>query len=162
MNKNIGFTLIEVLITMLVMAVGLLGLAGMQMTGLKNNQSAYNRSQATQLAYDMADRIRTNMIESIKGEDSIYITKAPTAALVKTECATISTTCTPVVMAENDLFLWNQAISAILTEGVGLIEVNNTIFSITINWDDNRDGTVDHDSTNSTPDDPNFKMDFQL
>ena len=60
MNKNAGFTLIEVLIAMLVLAVGLLGLAGLQATSLRNNQSAYNRSQATQLAYDIADRMRAN------------------------------------------------------------------------------------------------------
>ena len=61
MKTNTGFTLIEVLIAMLVLAVGLLGLAGLQATSLKNNQSAYNRSQATQLAYDMADRMRANV-----------------------------------------------------------------------------------------------------
>jgi type IV pilus assembly protein PilV len=44
MNKNAGFTLIEVLIAMLVLAVGLLGLAGLQATSLKNNQSAYNHA----------------------------------------------------------------------------------------------------------------------
>ena len=60
MNKNAGFTLIEVLIAMLVLAVSLLGLAGLQATSLRNNQSAYNRSQATQLAYDLADRMRAN------------------------------------------------------------------------------------------------------
>ncbi len=64
MKTNTGFTLIEVLIAMLVLAVGLLGLAGLQATSLRNNQSAYNRSQATQLAYDLADRMRANFTES--------------------------------------------------------------------------------------------------
>ena len=61
MKTHSGFTLIEVLISMLILAVGLLGLAGLQATGLRNNLSAYNRSQATQLAYDMADRMRANV-----------------------------------------------------------------------------------------------------
>ncbi|MCX7101946.1 MAG: type IV pilus modification protein PilV, partial [Methylobacter sp.] len=61
MKQTAGFTLIEVLIAMLVLAVGLLGLAGLQATSLKSNQSAYNRSQATQLAYDLADRMRANV-----------------------------------------------------------------------------------------------------
>ena len=60
MKKNTGFTLIEVLIAMIVLAVGLLGLAGLQATSLRNNQSAYNRIKATQLAYDIADRMRAN------------------------------------------------------------------------------------------------------
>src|SRR5664280_455779 len=81
MNKNSGFTLLEVLIAMLVLAVGLLGLAGLQATSLRNNQSAYNRSQATQLAYDLADRMRNNASVSAN-----YLTTfmAPTAAT----CAT--------------------------------------------------------------------------
>jgi prepilin-type N-terminal cleavage/methylation domain-containing protein len=45
-ERSSGFTLIEVLIAMLVLAVGLLGLAGLQATRLRNNQRAYNRNQA--------------------------------------------------------------------------------------------------------------------
>ncbi|HBA32699.1 MAG TPA: type IV pilus modification protein PilV, partial [Gammaproteobacteria bacterium] len=55
-----GFTLLEVLIALVILSVGLLGLAGLQTTGLRNNHSAYLRSQATLLAYDITDRIRAN------------------------------------------------------------------------------------------------------
>jgi type IV pilus assembly protein PilV len=63
-DKNTGFTLIEVLIAMLVLAGGLLGLAGLQAASLSNGQSAYNRSQATQLAYQLADNMRPISQES--------------------------------------------------------------------------------------------------
>jgi len=56
-----GFTLLEVLIAVVVLSIGLLGLAGLQTTGLRNNQDAYARTQAATLANDMADRIRSNM-----------------------------------------------------------------------------------------------------
>jgi type IV pilus assembly protein PilV len=55
-----GFTLIEVLIAVLVLAVGLLGLAGLQLAGMKSNHSAYLRSQATIAAYDLLDRMRAD------------------------------------------------------------------------------------------------------
>lgn len=55
-----GFTLLEVLVAMLVLSIGLLGLAGLMASSLRNNQSAYYRSQATWLAYDVIDRMRTN------------------------------------------------------------------------------------------------------
>lgn len=55
-----GFTLLEVLIAMVVFAIGMLGLAGMQGTALKDNNDAYMRSQAVFFAYDMGDRIRAN------------------------------------------------------------------------------------------------------
>lgn len=55
-----GFTLLEVLVAILVLSIGLLGLAGLMASSLRNNHSAYYRSQATWLAYDVIDRMRTN------------------------------------------------------------------------------------------------------
>ena len=59
-SRNEGFTLIEVLVAALVLAIGILGLATTMLLGLKSDQSAYFRSQASAIAYDMADRIRLN------------------------------------------------------------------------------------------------------
>ena len=55
-----GFTLLEVLIALLVLSIGLLGLAALQTTGLRSNQMASIRTTATQLAYDITDRMRAN------------------------------------------------------------------------------------------------------
>ena len=55
-----GFTLIEVLISMVILAIGLLGLAAMQTISLRDNQDAHYYQQATLLAYEMQDRIRAN------------------------------------------------------------------------------------------------------
>ena len=148
MNKNTGFTLIEVLIAMLVLAVGLLGLAGLQATSLGNSQSAYNRNQATQLAYDLADRMRSNKLEV-----ATYTTILPGAATAKANCLT-TTGCLPSNMAENDLFEWNKAVRDTLPNGVGTIAVAAGVFTITITWDDDRDGD---DSNN-----PNFQTSFRL
>jgi type IV pilus assembly protein PilV len=60
MTNQRGFTLTEVLIAVLVLAVGLLGLAGLQLAGMKSNHSAYLRSQATIVAYDLLDRMRAD------------------------------------------------------------------------------------------------------
>lgn len=59
-RRQHGFTLIEVLVSLIVLAIGLLGLAQLQARGLKFNQDAYARSQATVLAYEMIDRMRAN------------------------------------------------------------------------------------------------------
>ena len=139
MNNNTGFTLIEVLIAMLVLAVGLLGLAALQATGLKNNLSAYSRSQATQLAYDMSDRMRANRADSQNLAASTYVTVVPADAVAKANCEQVANTCSVADMAENDLFIWNNAITTVLPMGLGTIALNGSIFTITINWDDNRD-----------------------
>ena len=55
-----GFSLIEVLVALVVLSVGLLGLAALQQNAVRFNHDAYLRSQATVLAYDIADRIRGN------------------------------------------------------------------------------------------------------
>ena len=153
MNKNAGFTLIEILIAVVVLAVGLLGLAGLQATSLRNNQSAYNRSQATQLAYDLADRMRAN-----------FAGKAAYTAILPLSSATEKTNCLPTTllasgcsyteMAENDLFEWNLAVTTTLPGGIGTLAVSANVFTISITWDDDRDG---NDSNN-----PNFQTSFKL
>lgn len=55
-----GFTLVEVLVTIIVMAVGILGVAGLQLAGMRSNHSAYLRSQATIAASDLIDRMRAD------------------------------------------------------------------------------------------------------
>lgn len=151
MNKDSGFTLIEVLIAMLVLALGLLGLAGLQATALANNVSAYNRSQATELAYDLADKMRANIAGL-----STYTTVSPTSASAQSDCVTVSTTCTAANMAENDLYEWNIAVTTTLPRGAGTVSISSSVYTITINWDDNRDGSV------STTSDPNFQTTFRL
>ncbi|MGZ8239918.1 MAG: type IV pilus modification protein PilV [Methylobacter sp.] len=152
MKNNTGFTLIEVLIAMIILAVGLLGLAGLQATSLRNNQSAYNRSQATQLAYDIADRMRAN-VPAANNYAGTFM--APSAAAAQADCITISLTCTAAHMAQNDLFQWNSAVTTALPGGAGTIARAGSVFTITITWDDNRDGSVNAS-------DPNFQTSFQL
>lgn len=152
-RKHSGFTMIEVLIALIVLSVGLLGLAGLQSAGLRFNQSAAMRSQATQLAYDMADRMRSNVVASDAGD---YLGAAGLTA----SCHT-TTGCTPAEMAADDLAQWNQAIQRYLPGGAGLIcrdatpndgtgpgapacDGNATSpLSIKLWWDDDRDGNLD-------------------
>ena len=153
MKTNTGFTLIEVLISMLILAVGLLGLAGLQATGLRNNLSAYNRSQATQLAYDMADRMRANVDDAGTFGASTYITINPiSGAAEQVTCATVAG-CSTALMAQQDLFEWNRDLTTILPSGLGAIAVAGTLFTITVSWDDDRDAATAN---------LNFIMRFQL
>jgi len=153
-SQQSGFSLFEVLIAIVVLAVGLLGLAQMQATALINNQSAYQTSQATVMAYDIADRMRTN-------RDSIgrYLTSFRTLEEARTiggksSCTSTTGECTSSLMAQNDLYEWDNALTARLPSPTGTITVSGDIYTVAINWDDNRDGVVDSD-------DPNFQMSFQ-
>jgi type IV pilus assembly protein PilV len=178
MNNNTGFTLIEVLIAMMILAVGLLGLAALQAASLRNNQSAFYYSQATQLAYDIADRMRANVVSA-----STYTNIKPVDAKPQTDdCLKVTTTCTPEKMAEHDLYEWYTAIRSTFPESVDTlsqIEVNTVggidTYTVTISWNDNRDDDVDghpgvlqgdekgdFDGDGDSDNDPYFQMDFRI
>jgi type IV pilus assembly protein PilV len=135
-----GFTLIEVLISLVVLAIGLLGLAALQAEGLKNNQNAYARSQATQLAYDLADRIRANLAAK-----SSYTTIDPSTATTVASCTTTAG-CNAAQMAQNDLYEWYSALTDALPLGVGTIAVDASgkIYTVSVRWDEDHDGNLDH------------------
>lgn len=152
MNKSAGFTLIEVLIAMIILAGGLLGLAGLQATSLRNNQSAYNRSVATQLSYDMADRMRANVANAELLAASAYL-----GAPAQVSNCTAVAGCTPAQMAQNDLFEWNQAIVNTLPSGTGTITIAGNVFTMTINWTENRD-----ENSDGVSDITSFQMSFLL
>jgi type IV pilus assembly protein PilV len=152
MEKQQGFTLIEVLIAVVVLAGGLLGLAGLQARGLSNNQSAYNRSLATQLAYDIADRMRAN-----HNQGPSYQTTTATMTSVNSCTAAPNTcTCSPSAnpdcshaeLALADLFYWISNLQVALPSGAGTITCTdpplcaNMIYTITVSWDDNKDGSA--------------------
>ncbi|HEB95739.1 MAG TPA: type IV pilus modification protein PilV [Sedimenticola thiotaurini] len=110
-----GFTLIEVLVTVLILAVGLLGLAGLQTVSIRNNHSAYLRSQAVQLAYDIADRVRANSLVNADLTNFDTITANQNSA-----CFTTAG-CNEFQMAANDLWEWQNQVAALLPGGQAVI-----------------------------------------
>lgn len=130
-----GFSLIEVLIAMLILAVGILGAGAMQMVGLQANQGAYYRSQAVFLASDMLDRMRGNRqaLASYVGIDTEAIGVAATPA-----CLTATGGCTPVEMANADGLEWNSyfEVQNILPNGIGRVAQVGGLYQITITWNE--------------------------
>jgi len=64
-RHSAGMTLIEVLVTLVIISVGLLGVAALQLTTVRNNYDAYVRSQAAVMASDMLDRMRANRADAM-------------------------------------------------------------------------------------------------
>lgn len=112
--RSKGFTLIEVLIAVLVLSIGLLGLAALQTSGLGMNHSAYLRTQATILAADMADRMRANRAGI---GSSAYDNPSATA---HSGCADTGG-CTSTQLAENDMAQWQADLAARLPGGEGVV-----------------------------------------
>lgn len=136
-NKTQGFTLIEVLVTLLVLAVGLLGLAALQATGLRYNQSAYLRSQASIYAYSIMDSMRANKdVAETNGYDIDFGTTPTSANCVDTDCSAVD-------IANYDLSEWRNLLSSNLPNGDGKIATasasGGTVVTVSIRWSDNRD-----------------------
>lgn len=126
-QKGVG--LLEVLIAILVLSVGLLGMASLQLNAMKFNESATVRTQANILAYNVVDRMRANRSVALAGTYNIGIDETPSGTTV----------------ASNDLIWWKQQLSQNLPEGKGSITQAGNIFTITISWDESRiegDGAV--------------------
>lgn len=126
-QRQHGATLIEVLVAMFILAIGLLGLAGLQAVSVQSNQGAYYRSQATILAEDIADRMRANRSAALTGD---YAQASPPATT-----STLSDTSTP---AQRDLAEWNNRLATSLPQGTGTVVSSSNIVTISISWNDAR------------------------
>ena len=119
MNRTLAFdqrgvTMLEVLIAILIISVGLLGTAGLQAVGLRASIAANERTAATLLAYDAADRMRANMAGVALGAYHNY------TAAQNANCLTVAG-CTPQQLAQHDMWEWNNAVGLALPSGIGIV-----------------------------------------
>ena len=123
-----GVGLVEVLIAVVVLAFGLLGIAAMQLTALRNSQSALERSQAVAQSYAILDAMRANDDRAIKGDYNIPETCAvPDAGDI----------------VANDLRHWMQTMrraDVLGPNACGTIACGARECTITVTWDDSRAG----------------------
>ena len=132
MRKQNGFSMLEALVTLLIVSLGLLGIAGIIANSLKVNQGAQIRSQASWLANDIIESMRAN--RTTAGNTP--------AAYTLDNCAAI-----PVAdpIAQADLTQWCAALAAALPAGTGAVALAANTATVTVQWDDTRaaGGVVD-------------------
>ena len=137
-----GFTLIEILIALVIVSVGMLGIAALHMEGLKSGRSGLLRTKAVALSADLAERMRANRPGALAGDYAITAGDAS----VNRECADdtvggATIACTPLQMAEHDLWLWKRQIAnpqtglpgpgtgAVISDGAAV-----PTYTITVAW----------------------------
>jgi len=116
-----GLTLVEILVTVVVLSVGLLGIAALHLTSLKNSVDSNSRSKAIWLVHNIEDRMRANRTNA--GDYVIAVGAIPAGATV----------------AALDLIAWKTDLTATLPSGDGSIQATvlatgATIYTITIQW----------------------------
>ncbi len=139
-----GFSLLEVLIALLVLSVGLLGIAGLQTISLKYNHQSYERTQATVLISEMFEKITANPVAARGGSfDAIADTDTSGSFTGYGSCPT---NCTPAQLATFELFRWKRSIEdpRRLAQGRGAITripdpdgATAHVYEITISWVEN-------------------------
>jgi type IV pilus assembly protein PilV len=130
-RRQKGFSLIEVLITLVIMSVGMLGIAGLYVQSLQAGRTSMFRHHAVTLAGDVADRIRANPRATVAYTDADGANK---------NCVLGNIDCTPVDMAANDIFLWKAQAAETLPSGDVTIEIDEDVnppsYSITVSWNE--------------------------
>ena len=120
MRKQNGFSLLEVLVTLLIVSLGLLGIAGIIANSLKVNQGASTRTQASLLANDIIDRMRANRTGAA-------------AAYVLASCDPLPAAGT---IARDDLIAWCSLVTGALPAGTGSVAFDAAKVTVTVGWDD--------------------------
>lgn len=155
-----GFTLIEVLIALLILAIGLLGMASLLMTSLSSSNSAYQRSQASMLAYDIAERLRLN--RALSTSTNSYAFSASSAVPSSPDCK--SNGCTAAQVASQDLREWQENFRDVngvgldgadyrpaLAGATGVIARDGSRYLITITWEEDGSTACPRPNANALP-----------
>lgn len=129
-----GVTLVEVLVSILVVSLGLLAMAAMQTSAMRYNKTSEMRAVATLLARDVADRIRANSIGGVpQGTytlNTAYGSAVLSGAATLPNCADTSS-CTGAEMATRDLAEWRNSLWASLPGAAAWMVVNGTAAPMT-------------------------------
>ena len=131
-RKSAGFSLVEAMVSLIVISVGMIGIAALYGQGLSAGRTALSRTIAVNLASTMAENIRVNRLGQA----------AYAGAAANNGCDPAGgggVDCTPAQMAAHDLFLWNADVAAQLPNGVGAVTfVDGTPpnYTISVTWDE--------------------------
>jgi type IV pilus assembly protein PilV len=151
-RHHLGVSLIEVLVSMLIVSVGVLGVTGMQLVSLHQNQSAMLRTEALMLGNDIIDRMHAN--PAMDYSPIVFASTLPNAV----NCTT--NVCSPTQMADYDIAVWKCSINSTLDpatktshrvcvdldvvgslpDGEASISKAGTVYHITVQWLDDRSG----------------------
>ncbi len=135
MKSQSGFTMVETMVALVVLAIGLLGIAALYLNSLQAGRSAVYRTEAVNLAADLADRIRSN--RTALGAYANVFTDAPADVAA---CYTTAG-CTPAQLAASDLNRWKADIAQLLPNGLGQVAVTLPVgvgepanYVVTVQW----------------------------
>lgn len=173
LSKQQGVGMLEVMIALLLITTTLLGATALQLTGMQTNRSAYYRTQASMLAYDIADRIRINATYALASESNYEINTASSAAPSTPGCITANAGCSNANIATQDIREWSENFfdvagigadgadyKTVLPNGAGSVVAAGASYTVQVQWDE-LDWNVTA-GTNKADRTKSFTLDFTL
>ncbi len=140
-KRQKGVSFLEVLVAVVVLSVGFLATSRMQIMGMRYNQSAFFKSQASIMASNIADRMRANIAGVDEGRyDSVSTSSLPP------DPGCMTSGCNSTQLASLDIRQWGQNIENILPNGSGSIDRLDSIFEIMVSWDEAVSGSTESQS----------------
>jgi type IV pilus assembly protein PilV len=135
-SQERGFSLLEVMIALLVLSIGLLGIAGLQVFSLKYNHQSYERTQATLLINEIVDRMRANPAAVQSGlYDNVPLANAYGTYIGFGSCPT---TCSSTDLFNYDVYEWKKRMQdpGMLASGQGGVALDPAtgLYVITVSW----------------------------
>lgn len=145
-NRQCGVGMIEILVTVLLLSIGFLAAAQMQVQGMRFSQSAYMQSQAYFMIADMMDRMRGNKTGA---EDGFYDNQSTSSSANNPNCSTQF--CDDQQLAQQDLFDWSAQLHPLLGQAnfvpllpssdsvpavAEIIPQGNGVFTIQVTWNE--------------------------
>lgn len=132
-----GATLVEVLVALLILSVGLLGVAALYVDNLRNGRTGVLRTQAAALAADMAERVRTNRSGG-----------ASFARVTGQRCQELPSTASADDVAANEVACWQEEVAKSLPNGTGIVARDTTTlpatYTVTVSWSETGAGTASY------------------
>lgn len=119
-----GISLLEVLMSLILFSIGLLGTAALQVKSQQSNNNSYFATQATVIAHDMSERIRSNIAGQQAGYYDLPLAKKHSSCYSLSGCSLLE-------MAQNDMFEWAgdggaESVSTKLPEGSAVVCLDST------------------------------------
>ena len=148
-----GFSMIEVLVSLLIIATAMLGAAGIQLRALQLGQGSLFRTQAILLADDLAERMEANKIAATDSSTANGLYGLAATSTLPSTAPSCTSACGASDMAKLDLYQWQILVPSLLPQSSWSVSQtvsgNPSTYQITVNWVDSRGDSSAQTSTSA-------------